>query len=674
MASGIVEPSSQGASQEQARQKGPQGVRAGERSKLVQRLLDAASDLPTFITDILATQAVTVVGTEAAAFVIERTGADTAAFKVVNHIRPDDSDAQTRANALQAFQNLIQRCVVEGKDGAIEVGEPNAENEPQYCLITLLRDGVDIIAVTAVITRCMNLERARQRLNSMQLVAGYFEFFSLRRGSEVNRQLAVDHQRILQLSRAVADAEGFQSAAMNLCNELSTATGATRVSIGWLKGRTVKVKALSHTEEFDKKQELIVQLEKTMEECYDQEAPVYFAPTGTVPVPAGGEGVGASVGGDAVNRQAAALSRSQGGHVVLSLPLRRHAEIEGVVTLEFLSSDKINPRILESLVVSVDLLAPQLYDRHENDRWLITKAGLSAKYWAEELLGPKHWIAKLVTIAVILVILVLTNFFNLPVAFPTLLGWADIRMTYHVSAPMTFAAVDKRSIAAPFDGPIGQVFKTPGQHCKKGEPLFAMKTEELTREMIKAKADANKHYRQAQAYAADPTKTADSKFEMYSYLAAKAEADLYQYRIDHATVYAPFDGEVLKGDLTDNIDKPVKEGEEQMLYGSLNPIRAELTVNERDIQDIHERSRGSLATTAMPTDKYPFMITRIIPLGSPKEGTNVITVYATPLRYNPDWRPGMEGEARIDADKATLGWMWTHRLVDFVRLKAWSWM
>jgi hypothetical protein len=66
---------------------------------------------------------------------------------------------------------------------------------------------------------------------------------------------------------------------MNLCNELSTRTGATRVSIGWLKGTRVRVKALSHTEQFDKRQELIVQLERAMEECLDQEEIVHFDAT-----------------------------------------------------------------------------------------------------------------------------------------------------------------------------------------------------------------------------------------------------------------------------------------------------------------------------------------------------------------------------------------------------------
>ena len=31
----------------------------------------------------------------------------------------------------------------------------------------------------------------------------------------------------------------------------------------------------------------------------------------------------------------------------------------------------------------------------------------------------------------------------------------------------------------------------------------------------------------------------------------------------------------------------------------------------------------------------------------------------------------MMGEARVDVQKRSMIWIWTHRLVDFVRLKLW---
>jgi hypothetical protein len=692
MAQGIVEQSSRENEQQQKRQRAP----VGERARLIQRLLDAAGDLPTFLTDLLATQAVTVVGTEAAAFLVERITTDAqgnpaVAFKDVAHIRPDESDAQTRAAALKAFKELIVRCVVEGKDGAIQVGPANQDNEPQYCLITLLRDGAEIVAVSAVVTRCRNDDLSRQRLSSMQLVAGYFEFFALRRAAEASKYVAVSHQRVLQLNRAVADAEGFQAATMNLCNELANATGATRVSMGWLKGvqgRTIRVVALSHTEEFDKKQELVVQLEKVMEECYDQEGPVLYLPaakvgaglptvtdvSGTAIIPASRPDPEVLPATDAVTRQAAILSRGQGGHVVLSLPLRRHADIEGVVTLEFLSADGLTSKLMESLTLAVDLLAPQLFDRFENDRWLITKAGLSARYWAEELVGPRHWVAKLISIGVAILLLLLTNFFNIP-AHVGWLAWADIRPTYHVSAQTTFEATDKRSICAPFDGQIGQVWIRPGEPVKKGAKLFSMKTDEQYKQYLKSYSEAISHQLKADAARTDPTKIAEVAVEMAQRDASMAEADYYKWQVDHGTIYAPMDGQILtaKGDLTDKVDVEVKQGEEQMVFGNPDSLRADLQVADRDIQDVTEGQRGTLATTSEPTHKVPFTISRVVPLGAPKESANVFTVYATPDKDKvaAGWRPGMSGEARIDVGKRTYLWWWTHRLVDFVRLKVW---
>jgi multidrug resistance efflux pump len=653
MASGIVEPSTPQESQEQ-QSKAP---KAGERSKLVQRLLDGGPNLQAYLTDLLTTQAVTVAGTEAAGFVIER-GEQQFNLRPIAHIRPDDSDAKTRQAAIAAFQEFLRPCVVQGRDGALDVGgPPNQNDESQYCLVTLLRTETEIVAVSAVITRCRTLDLARQRLVSMQLVAGYFELYNLKRQSENNRAIAISHQRVLQLSRAVADAEGFLSAAMNLCNELANAAGATRVSLGWLKGRNVKVKALSHTEEFDKKQELIVQLEKTMEECFDQECPVLHDPTGG--------------GSDAVTRQASALSRAQGGHIVLSLPLRRHAEIEGVITLEFLPTVQLGPKVMEDLALAVDLLAPQLYDRHENDRWLITKAALSAEHVLEETLGPRHWVAKLITGGVIILLLILTNFLNL-------LLWAhvDIRPTYRVTAPFTFAAIDKRSLCAPFDGYIRDVFVRPGDEIKPGQLLATLDTSELILKKAEADSQALSHLRQADKARADNTKIADYESEMDQSRQYKAESDLFAWQIAHARITAPdglVGGEVLKGDLTDKIGTPVKEGDELMEVAQRDRLRAELSANERDIQDIHEGQSGYLATTSLPSAKFPFTVERVIPLGQAKEANNVFTVYAKldANKFSPSWRPGMAGEARVDVGRRTWAWIWTHRLIDFIRLKTW---
>src|SRR3954470_12206217 len=72
MASGIVESQNQGSGQQQQQQQGT----AGKRSKLVERLLDASSNLPAFMKDLLGTIAVTVAGTAAAGLLRARGGSD----------------------------------------------------------------------------------------------------------------------------------------------------------------------------------------------------------------------------------------------------------------------------------------------------------------------------------------------------------------------------------------------------------------------------------------------------------------------------------------------------------------------------------------------------------------------------------------------------------------------
>src|SRR5687767_5246412 len=215
------------------------------RSKLVQRLLQASANLPAFLHDLLHTQAVTVAGTEAAAFLIEQAEGGFA-LRPVAHIRPDNSSQEVRTAAVQAFAELVQPCVAQGKDGAIEI-PGSGEVEPQFALVTRLRSEGEVVAVSSVITRCRDVERAQQRLQSMLLVAGYFDLYMLKRTCEQSRSVAQSHQHVLQLATSVATSEGFKSAAMNLCNELATRAGASRVSIGWVKGEHVKVKALSNT-------------------------------------------------------------------------------------------------------------------------------------------------------------------------------------------------------------------------------------------------------------------------------------------------------------------------------------------------------------------------------------------------------------------------------------------
>jgi hypothetical protein len=619
---------------------------------MVQKLLDAPN-LPAFVQDLITTQATTVVGTEAIGFLIEGQG-DNRQMRLLAHVRPDNSAQDVREAAIKAFIELVKPCVKEGKDGAMEIASGDAyQPESQYCLITLLRAEGKAVAVSAVITRCMNLERAKQRLTSMQLVAGYFELFQLRHSVDQARLIAHSHQHVLQLASAVATAEGFVSAAMNLCNELANRSGASRVALGWYKGRNVKVKAISHTEEFDKKQDLIVQMQRVMEECADQEEIVHFDPTGK--------------SSDNVSREAQALSRTQGGNIILSIPLRQNAEVQGVMTLEFLPGTKLGPQLMHGLTVAVDLLAPQLHDRYMNDRWLITKAGLSVRSQLEHVTGPRYMLAKVI-IAISLAVILFVTFY---------------KPMYHVSAPFVIGAPDRMEISSPFESVVQEIGKNangdplrPGDHVEKGQLLALLDTHEVRNRL----STATEQYSQAvleAGKARGEKKNADAVIAQARANQAQAEMEMYKRQIEQSRIVAPFSGEILKGDLSTHLGQKAQLGEELYEILQSNKLRIELTVPERDIQDVKIGAAGKFATDSLPWDRYPMTVTRIIPVPDVKEGANSFTVYAEPdpagmpQAQAAVWRPGMAGEARVDVAPKRLAWVWTHRLIDFLRLKLW---
>lgn len=622
-----------------------------QRSRLVSRLLAPSPDLPSFLHDLITTQAVVVAGTEAAAFVIQRGEQAGFILDLAAHVRPDGADEEVRTQAISAFKELVFPCVQQNRDGAIEIAAGEGDDEAQFCLVTLLRSEGGVVAVSAVITRCRDVERAQQRLVSMQLVAGYFDFYMLRRKSEQALQLAQTHQDVLQYAAAVGSAENFLQSAANLCNAFAQRTGAVRVALGWLKGVNIKVKALSHTENFDKRQDLIQQLQNVMEEAADQDEPVYFNPTPEVGDPSTQN----------VTREAAAFSRSQAGNSVLAVPMRRQGELVGVLTLEWATKVALPPGAVGGMTVAADVLSAQMYDRYQNDRWLITKTGISARELGRKIIGPKYMISKLV--CTILLTCVVTLFVYKPM--------------YRVTAPFQFSTIEKRVISAPFDGYLGELGEVDGGRIragtavKQGTVLIRMDTTE--RELQRVEAMSRSLSLAAQARQAKVEgKNAEAQIAIEQKAGIDAKIKGLDAEIARATIMSPIDGNVMKSEADDRRGGQIRAGEPLFEVAKIDNLRVELSVNERDVALLKVGQRGFLATTSLPGDKYEFDVNRVVPQGQAKEGANVFTVYGT-LKETPkeSWRPGMAGEARIEIEPKPLGYHWTKRLVDWVRLKLW---
>ena len=84
---------------------------------------------------------------------------------------------------------------------------------------------------------------------------------------------------VLDMARKVNEADKFKTAGLALTGELADKLHAERVSLGWLKHDYIQIKSISHTDRFEKKMQIIQDLEAAMEEAYEQDAAILVPST-----------------------------------------------------------------------------------------------------------------------------------------------------------------------------------------------------------------------------------------------------------------------------------------------------------------------------------------------------------------------------------------------------------
>jgi len=438
---------------------------------------------------------------------------------------------------------------------------------------------------------------------------------------------------------AVNEHDRFAACGMAFCNELASRYQCDRVGLGFLKGRYVALKALSHTEKFSRKMKLIQDIEAAMEECLDQDLEVLHPPPGEASF---------------VSRAAKELSTRHGPTAVVSFPLRREGEVVAVATLERPVDSPFAPDQIETLRLTCELCTPRLANLHTHDRWFGARAASAGRKALAAVVGPKHTWAKLLAILVLAAIVFLTF----------------VKGEYRAEAPFVIEAVKQRFLPAPFDGYIESVHVTIGEEVEKGQLLAKLETFDLQLQLFQAEAKKKTHETEARAARRD-----ENTAEM---LIAQAQADevaatirRLKDRIRRAEIRAPIDGTLVTGDLERQIDAPVKTGDILFEIAPLASLRAELAVPESDIAEVKEGMRGQLATTASPDRRLRFVVGRINPVAEVVNQENVFKVRVRLLETDPDMRPGMEGLAKVDIRQEPYGWIWTRRLVNWVRMKLW---
>jgi len=107
----------------------------------------------------------------------------------------------------------------------------------------------------------------------------------------------------------------------------------------------------------------------------------------------------------------------------------------------------------------------------------------------------------------------------------------------------------------------------------------------------------------------------------------------------------------------------------------LDAYRVALQVDEHDVAFVRSGQRGEMVLASMPGERFAFQVRTVTPVNTSKDGKNYFRVEGQfDAAAGARLRPGMEGVAKVSVQERRLIWIWTRNLVNWARLKAWTWL
>lgn len=472
----------------------------------------------------------------------------------------------------------------------------------------------------------------------LQLGASWLEVLIRQTKSPGEARLAL----VLDLIATTLEPTHFQEAAFGVATELATRLSCERVSIGFLKGKNTQVLALSHSADLGPKQNLATAIAGAMDEALDQECPLTYPALDSA--------------GTRLLCAHAELVRVHGADSVCTIPFACNNQMVGAITLERMGEQPFDARTVALCELAVTALGPLLELKRKEDRRLLSKTWDAGRNQIQRLFGPGELGRKFVALATVILTAVL------------ILATGE----YRITADALLEGTVQRVVAAPQEGYIATAEVRPGDLVRSGQLLGSLDDRDLQLEQRKWSSQREqllKEYREALAEH-DRAKVTIGRARLNQ---AEAQLELLNEQLARVQITAPFTGIVVSGDLTRSLGSPVERGQVLYKIAPLNDYRIILKVDEREISQVKPGQAGGLTLTAFPDEQLSFVVEKVTPVSITADGRNYFEVEAQLENPTALLRPGMQGVGKIGVDRRKLSWIWTHELIDWLRLRVWSW-
>jgi RND family efflux transporter MFP subunit len=302
------------------------------------------------------------------------------------------------------------------------------------------------------------------------------------------------------------------------------------------------------------------------------------------------------------------------------------------------------------------LIGAVLEAKRREDRWIGAKVWDTVRGFAANLLGVGHLALKMIMLALV----------------ATAVFFWSATGDYRITAPAVLEGTVQRAVTAPQDGYVASAEVRAGDLVEGGQPLATLEDKDLRLEKVQWESEREKYLREYSKALAEHdrprVRILGAQVEQ-----AEARVALLSKQLERTRITSPFAGVVVTGDLSQSLGAPVSRGDVLFEIAPLDSYRVMLEVDERDISEVRVGQVGGLALAGLPGEALQLRVEKITPVSLAGDGKNSFRVEAALEGSSGSLRPGMKGVAKLLVDERNLLWIWTHRLVYWVRLWWWSW-
>ena len=235
-------------------------------------------------------------------------------------------------------------------------------------------------------------------------------------------------------------------------------------------------------------------------------------------------------------------------------------------------------------------------------------------------------------------------------------------------APVVIEPESRRYVAAPFEAMLGETRVRPGDRVKEGDVLALLDGRVIELELAQLAAEREKAAR-ARDVALAQGDSAQIQIAGLEVARIDARAKLLASRRDQIELRSPVDGVVVQGELAREQGSPVQLGQRLFEIAPLGRMIAELYLPAADVPHFRDGASATVTVSGLGGRSFTQPVERLHPRAVLHENRSAFV--AELAIDNPDavLKPGMRGEAHIDAGRRALGWVLFHRAWE--RVLAW---